>query len=228
VPKNPKIIQLRELLAARGLGTAARLEERFLAGWPALDAAAGAGLPKGDIAELHCADGGGALAVAHILNAAAARRQCVVLVDGADGFDPASVEAAALARLLWVRCHSAAEAVKAADLILRDGNLPLVLLNVRGCADVARVPSQAWYRLQRIVEQSGVALLVLTARPLVPCARVRVTLRWRCTLDDLDRDHDELVQAVTFEAARVQGARGLTEDELQLAEVADGEMTNFQ
>lgn len=219
MPANPKIIQLRELLAARGLATVAPAEERLLAGWPALDAAAGDGLPKGDIAELHCVAGGGALAVAQILGTAAANRQYVVLVDGADGFDPASVEPAARARLLWVRCRNAVEAVKAADLVLRDGNLPLVLLNVRGCADVACVPSQAWYRLQRIVEQSGVALLVLTPRPLVPSARVRVTLRWRCTLDDLERDRDELAQAVIFETVRVQGARGSTEEEPQLAEV---------
>ncbi len=219
MPANQKIIQLRELLAARGLASATRAEERFLAGWPALDAAAGEGLPKGGIAELHCVAGGGALAVAQILGAAAARRQCVVLVDGADGFDPASVEPAALMRLLWVRCRSAAEAVKAADLILRDGNLPLVLLNVRGCADAVRVPSQAWYRLQRIVEQSGVTLLVLTPRPLVPSARVRVTLRWNCTLDDLERDHAELAHAVIFETVRQQAARGLAEDEPPLAEV---------
>lgn len=219
MPAHPQIIQLRELLAARGLATVERAEARLLAGWPALDAAAGDGLPKGGIAELHCGRGGGALAVAQILDGAVARRQWLVLVDGADGFDLASVAPAALARLLWVRCRSAAEAVKAADLILRDGNLPLVLLDVRGCADVARVPSQAWYRLQRIVEQSGVALLVLTPRPLVPSARVRVTLRWRCTLDDLERDRAELAQAVTFEAVRSQGARGLADDEPQLAEV---------
>lgn len=219
MPAHPQIIQLRELLAARGLATAARVEERLFAGWPALDAAAGEGLPKGGITELYCAHGGGALAVAQLLSAAAARRNFLVLVDGADGFDLASVQPAALARLLWVRCRSAAEAIKAADLIVRDGNLPLVLLNLRGCADTARVPSQAWYRLQRIVEQSGVALLVLTPRPLVPSARVRVTLRWRCTLDDLDRDLAEVAQAVTFEAARVQGVRGDSEDEPQLAEV---------
>ena len=218
MPANPKIILLRELLAARGLATAARLDDRLFVGWPALDAAMGDGLPKGDIAELHCVAGGGALIVAQILGAAAARQQFVVLVDGADSFDLISVESAALARLLWVRCRSAVEAVKAVDLVLRDGNLPLVLLNLRGCADAARIPSQAWYRLQRIVEQSGVTLLVLTPRPLVPSARVRVTLHWRFTLDDLDRDRKKLVEAITFETARMQGARG-EGDELQLAEV---------
>ena len=117
--------------------------ERFLAGWPALDAAAGDGLPKGGIAELHCVQHGGALAVAQLLAAAHRRKDRVVLIDGADGFDLASVEPAALTRLLWVRCRSAVEAVKAADLLLRDGNLPFVLLNLRGCSDAVRLPSQS-------------------------------------------------------------------------------------
>ena len=37
MPANQKIIQLRELLAARGLAITARVEARLLAGWPALD-----------------------------------------------------------------------------------------------------------------------------------------------------------------------------------------------
>jgi hypothetical protein len=204
------------LLAARGLATAPRLPERFLAGWPALDLAANEGLPKGDISELHCPRHGSALAVAHLLHAAQRDRHFVALIDGVDGFDPASVETAALARLLWVRCHNAAEAVQAADLVLRDGNLPLVLMNLRGCTDAVRVPSQTWYRLQRIVEQSGVALLVLTPRPMIPSARVRVTLHGCFTLDDLERDRAELVKTLSFETARVQGARF---DEPLLAEV---------
>jgi hypothetical protein len=216
VSTSAKIIQLRELLAARGLATPAKPRQRLIAGWPALDAAAGDGLPKGDLTELHCARQGGALAVAHMLTAA---RHFTALIDGSDSFDLAGLEPSALARLLWVRCHNAVEAVKAADLILRDGNLPLVLLNLRGCADAARVPSQSWYRLQRIVEVSGAALLVLTPRPMIPSARVRIALSRTFTLDDLERDRAELAATLHFEKGRVQGARLDREEELQLAEV---------
>lgn len=213
---SAKIIQLRELLAERGLATVAKPRQRLLAGWPALDAAAGEGLPKGDLTELHCARHGGALAVAQLLTAA---RHFVALIDGSDGFDLAGLEPSALARLLWVRCRSAAEAVKAADLLLRDGNLPLVLMNLRGCADAARVPSQSWYRLQRIVEVSGAALLVLTPRPMIPSARVRIALHRTFTLDDLERDRAALVATIHFEKGRIQGARTFAEEEPQLAEV---------
>ncbi len=201
---SAKIIQLRELLAERGLATVAKPRQRLLAGWPALDAAAGEGLPKGDLTELHCARHGGALAVAQIL---AAARHFVALIDGSDSFDLAGIESSALARLLWVRCHNATEAVKAADLLLRDGNLPLVLMNLRGCADAARVPSQAWYRLQRIVEVSGTALLVLTPRPMIPSARIRIALHRTFTLDDLERDRTALVATLNFATGRVQGTR---------------------
>ena len=215
---SAKIIQLQELLAARGLTTVERPRGRFLAGWAGLDAAAGGGLPKGDLAELNCRHGGAALAVAELLEAAERQRHFVALLDGSDSFDLESVSPAALARLLWVRCRNATEAVKAADLVLRDGNLPLVVLNLRSCTDVARVPSQAWYRLQRIVEQSGCTLVVLTPRPSVTSARVRLTLHRRFSMDDLDRELTELVEGVTFEATRVQGARVLPEETL-MAEV---------
>jgi hypothetical protein len=216
VSTSAKIIQLRELLAERGLATVAKPRQRLLAGWPALDTAAGEGLPKGDLTELHCPRHGGALAVAQLL---AATRHFVGLIDGSDSFDLAGLGPSTLARLLWVRCRNAVEAVKAADLILRDGNLPLVLMNLRGCADAARVPSQSWYRLQRIVEVSGAALLVLTPRPMIPSARVRIALHSVFTLDDLERDRAELVAALHFQTGRVQGARLLAEDEPQLAEV---------
>ena len=219
MPTSAKILQLRELLAERGLATAPRPPARLRAGWPALDAAAGEGLPKGGITELHCACHGGALAVTQLLAASGRARHFIALIDGSDGFDPTSVETAALARLLWVRCHDAAEAVRAADLLLRDGNLPLVLMNLRGCADAARVPGQAWYRLQRIVEQSGVALLVLTRRAMIPSARVRIALHGVFTDDDLERDRAGLVAALTLETSRIQGLRHRPEDEPEQAEV---------
>ena len=56
-------------------------------------------------------------------------RQWMALIDGRDSFDPAGVEAPVLSRLFWVRCQTAEEALKAADLLLRDRNFPLVVLD---------------------------------------------------------------------------------------------------
>ena len=47
-------------------------------------------------------------------------------------------------KLLWVRCGSAIEVLKSADLLVRDGNVPFVLLDAIGTArrDLAALP--AW------------------------------------------------------------------------------------
>ena len=56
-----------------------------------------------------------------------------------------------------------------------DGNLPLVVVQLRGLPmkSLKRVPSQHWYRLQRLAKDSGTACLVVTPAPMVPSARKR-------------------------------------------------------
>ena len=74
----------------------------------------------------------------------------MVLVDGADGFDPGSFSSDACEKLLWVRCRCAMEMIKAADLLVHDGNMPFVLLDAMGLdrRDLGKVPSSAWWRLR--------------------------------------------------------------------------------
>ncbi|RYG94164.1 MAG: hypothetical protein EON58_16855, partial [Alphaproteobacteria bacterium] len=55
-----------------------------------------------------------------------------VLIDGADTFDPGSFSTEACAKLLWVRCSSAQQMIKAADLVINDGNVPFVMLDATG------------------------------------------------------------------------------------------------
>jgi hypothetical protein len=78
------------------------------------------GLPQGAITEVTSACGGGLLLVS-LLQQVEQARAFVALIDGRDSFDPATVRKCALRRLLWVRCHSAELAVKAADLLLAMG-----------------------------------------------------------------------------------------------------------
>ncbi|WP_348253281.1 hypothetical protein, partial [Salmonella enterica] len=77
-----------------------------------------------------------------------------------------------LAHLVWVRCRSVTEAVAATDLLARDANFGLVLLDLRHAPtrDLRRVPSTAWYRLQRAVEPTDLALVVATPAASVPSA----------------------------------------------------------
>jgi hypothetical protein len=118
----------------------------------------------------------------------------MALVDGADGFDPASFSAAACARLLWVRCRSALEMVKAADLLVHDGNLPLVLLDATGLEprELLALPASAWWRLKQGAAQSGCRLVVLAPLRVVTAARVRLSWSAELELADFDERREHL------------------------------------
>jgi hypothetical protein len=133
----------------------------------------------------------------------------MVLVDGADGFDPGSFSGEACGRLLWVRCRSAMEMVKAADLLVHDGNMPFVLLDAMGLdrRDLAGVPASAWWRLKQVAERAGCRLVVMSEKPLVPCASVRLVLDARLRLEDFDAEREELLERLEVKVGKAKGRR---------------------
>ncbi|HEX7261479.1 MAG TPA: hypothetical protein VF258_06655 [Luteolibacter sp.] len=112
----------------------------------------------------------------------------LVLVDGADAFDPASYPPLACSKLLWVRCSSAQEMIKAADLLVHDGNVPFVLLDATGIArrDLSAIPASSWLRIKQTAGRTGGRVVVLSLSPLVPCASLRLTLSADLSLGDFD------------------------------------------
>lgn len=132
----------------------------------------------------------------------------LVLVDGADGFDPASFTGNACSRLLWVRCHSAIDMLKAADWLVRDGNVPMVLLDSTGLArrDLAALPASAWWRLKQSAEGSGCRLVVFAPVSLVAPASLRLVLSADLSLGDFDRPRDELLQRLRPVSQRLRQA----------------------
>ncbi len=203
------IIDLRNVLAARFPQARPTPAARLATGLPALDHACGGGLPKSALTELTTPQpSGGAASLIHLLLANAQReRSFVALVDGRDSFDPASAGAARLRHLLWVRCTKTMDAVKAADLLLRDGNFPIVVLDlVLNAADELRkIPQTSWYRLQRLVETIPTACLVLTRRSMISSAQLKLVLENRWTLPDLQRDNS--ATPLRFAVQRMQGGR---------------------
>ncbi len=97
------------------------------------------------------------------------------LIDSSDSFDPASTPPHLLPHLLWLRCQTLPQALKAADLLLRDGNLPRVLIDLRlqPPLDLARLPNSTWHRLRLLAERSGTAVALFTPTPLIPCTAQR-------------------------------------------------------
>lgn len=177
------------------------------------------GLGKGAITEVvaSSASSGVGLLISGLLQRDSACREMTALVDGSDSFDPWSVDAVALERLLWVRCRKPNDAIRASDLLLRDGNIPLVLLDLqlhpqRG---VQSLPSSVWHRLRMLAEKSGTALCAFTPVRSVTCAQTRVRLEHRFDLMDqyeertsllnqlpvhLDRQRPRIVQPVGSKA----------------------------
>jgi len=192
--KLVKLETFRALRAKLAQPSAAALSECVPTGVAALDESVG-GLPKGALTEFSGSTGHGSLFFSALLETACRERWHVGLIDAADEFEPADWDAAALRRVLWVRCTEAKKALRAADLLLRDGNLPLLVLDFQGvpAAQLRGIPTNVWHRFQRVVEQSGVAMVALTRRPMVEGARVRIEVEAPLRLDAMRIKRRDLV-----------------------------------
>ena len=115
------------------------------------------------------------------------RTSPIALIDGRDSFDPASYGSEACSRLLWVRCRHAAESLRCADLLLRDGNLPLLTLDLQltPLRELQDIPASSWYRLRNLARQSDATLLAFTPRHLIPCAALQLTFPSTFGIGDL-------------------------------------------
>jgi len=207
MPGPPQSIDvLRRLLSERFPPALARSAAALRTETPALDEAGGGGLPLGAITEVVSLrpSSGGQLLILKLLTVTRRQRRRVALVDGIDAFDPRSHEPAGLEHLLWVRCHTLDETMQAADILAHDANLALVMLDLRGFTgpELRRVPASTWYRLQRAIERSDTALLVLTTQPLVSSAVLRLNLHGAFALADLDALQPDLIRALPAEVQR--------------------------
>lgn len=171
-------------------------------GIEALDRAEG-GMRLGALTEISGRPAGNSLLLAAMFSMLAKEKHLGALVDCGEFFDPGSFSPVGLKRLLWVRCGLPAEAVKATDLLLRDGNLSLLVLDLQGAElrGVGRIPASTWHRFQRVVEHGNMALAVLTSRPLVEGASVRMSVDWRWDFPALAERRTELQAGLSVRAA---------------------------
>jgi recombination protein RecA len=150
-----------------------------------LDARLGGGFPRGQLSELVGPRSSGRTSlVLQMMAAAAARGELVALVDALDMLDVESAAAAgvALPQLLWVRGHvvmnpgmcrdlnqrALEQAIRALTLVLQAGNFGLVVFDAAEApADaVRRLPFTTWMRLQRIIEGSQTACVLVGGEPM--------------------------------------------------------------
>jgi hypothetical protein len=187
-----KIIDLRNLLAKRFPHPSLTKATRIISGLPFLDEPIGGGLPRAAVTELispvrsatHSVAGGlrtsagSASLIGALVHCAYRNHYFLALIDGRDSFDPCGLDNAWLQHLLWVRCSKASEGMKAADLLLRDGNFPLVIVDLvlNAPEELRKIPQTNWYRLQRLVEVVPTACLVLTRYEMVSSAQLKLVL----------------------------------------------------
>ncbi len=204
------IVDLRKLLAERFPQPQVAPQARIATGVSPLDQAIGGGLPKGGITELSSPNvsAGTAFLIHQLLLTAHRERYFIALIDGRDSFDPSGAgDNARLRNLLWVRCAKAFDAVKAADLLLRDGNFPIVILDLvlNAPEELRKIPQTSWYRLQRLAEPTATAFLVLTRRSMISSAQLKLVLENAWTLRDLHGDGN--ASRLKVRVQRMQGGR---------------------
>jgi hypothetical protein len=188
---SAEIIDLRKLLAERFPHPAFPRATRLFTGLPFVDQPAGGGLPRSAITELISPriSAGSASLIQALIRGAYRDNYFLALIDGRDSFDPCGLENISLRYLLWVRCSKAFEAVKAADLLLRDGNFPLVIVDLvlNSPEELRKIPQTNWYRLQRLVELIPTACLVLTRYEMVGSAQLKLVLENSWNLETLEK-----------------------------------------
>jgi hypothetical protein len=170
----------------------------------ALDAWLRGGLPRGQLSELAGPPSSGRMTMLLQMMAAATRRgELVALVDTLDRLDASSVVAAGVdvERFLWIRGADLARSIstslsvvdraldrglKALNLVLQAGGFGVVAIDLADVplAAVKRLPFTTWLRVQRAIEGSDMACVVVAPEPLARSAGgVTLSLSGRSTWD---------------------------------------------
>jgi recombination protein RecA len=135
-------------------------------GIPEIDSLTG-GFPRGALTEIFGpACSGGTSVLFSALSARTGHEEACALIDGSDTFDPCSAVAAGvdLKKLLWVRCHSIDQTLRATDLLLQSGGFSFIAVDVSDISPklVRHVPLDSWFRFRRAVEDTPTILLLLS------------------------------------------------------------------
>jgi hypothetical protein len=176
-----------------------RRHRRVPTGQAEIDTLLAGGFPRGCLSQIHGPVSSGRTGLVLALLARTTRTGALAaLVDPLDRFDPASAGTAgvALARLLWLRGprgeseeprpKALAEATSAVATLAGSGLFEVVILDLAGVGERERrrLPATTWVRLQRTVEETETALLLVADRHVafgpggMSLVFARTGLRW--------------------------------------------------
>lgn len=175
----------------------------------ALDERLGGGVPRGQLSEIAGPRSSGRTTMLmQLLAAATCRGDTAALVDTFDRFDVTSAVAAGvdLARLLWIRggdvspesrllspdsstARTIDRALKALNLVLQAGGFGVVAIDLADAPAAAlnRMPQTTWLRVQRSIEGSDTACVLVGPQPLARSAggltlSLTARSRWRAAV----------------------------------------------
>lgn len=212
------IIDLRKALAERFPQRSQPATTVLPTYLPFLDQLTGGGFPKSAISELISprASAGSASLIHALLRSAQRDQHFIALIDGSDSFDPGSSDNVALRHLLWIRCRKPFDAVKAADLLLRDGNFPLVIVDLvlNPADELRKIPKTSWYRLQRLAEAVPSACLIINRQSMVSSAQLKIVLENSWTLADLEKQNAIADLRLRVQRSHIGGRRAVGAQEL--------------
>jgi hypothetical protein len=142
-----------------------------------------------------------------LLSQVTGRQELSALIDASDCFDAEVAELAGvnLSRLLWVRCGKKREpsradrrkkpelcraegrrmkpieqAFKAADILIQNGGLGLIVIDLGGIEErlVRKIPLTTWFRFARVIEKQPTALIVFASYPAAQsCAALTLHIK---------------------------------------------------
>jgi RecA/RadA recombinase len=175
---SDKVVALRRLLDERFPAAHPRESRLIPTGVPSVDRLLAGGLVTGTLTEFVSvvSSGGSQLSLGSLLLSTRLARQRVALVDAAGSFDLAGLDDDDVAHLVWARCATLGESWRVADLVARDPNYAVIVIDVRGLPEreLLRTKDSVWVRLQRAAEQAETAVVIQTTTPLVPNAAMRL------------------------------------------------------
>jgi hypothetical protein len=181
-PQFVKMETLRALVAEKFPQSPGRHEGRLPIGCKTFDQKGG--FLRGAVTEVCGSSASGPLLLAAVVDSAVRYGFFVGLIDAANSFEPSDWTDDHLRRILWVMCGAARPAIRAADILLRDGNLPVLILDLQmlPMRQLRRIPASTWHRFQRVIEPTAAVLIVLTPQPMVEGAAARLAIRTDLTL----------------------------------------------
>lgn len=212
---SERVVALRRLLDERYPTARFKEQRRILTGIPGLDVALQGGIPTGALSEFvsEADSAGNQLSLGSIVHSTRHARQRLALVDAANAFDLEGWDDDALAHVLWIRTQSLAETWRAADLVIRDPNYSLIVIDVRGFPerDLLKTKDSIWTRLQRGAEQAETAAVTFSTTAIVPNAAMRVVFREPLAAESLTmlRGAIQSHLSVDLQRSRIRNQEGL-------------------